>query len=103
MDLIYVFENKLKSAITTIVEADKFGENSFGQQGFVFKDGLAFGFEGKTLLVFRNVSDEFKRLANEKLKEFTIEVLDEEKTKEITKMLDEEDEAAQKGIGDIFG
>ncbi|MEM3364709.1 MAG: hypothetical protein QXS93_04355 [Candidatus Micrarchaeia archaeon] len=104
MDIVYSFPNTEKAKAMSIVEGDKFGPLAFATRGFVQKDGTDYGLPGKTLLIIRNVSEEFKKEADLKLKEVVgLEVLPQEKTSEIVKRVNEEEEAAQSGFGSIFG
>lgn len=104
MDIVYAFPNAEKSKAMAVIENDKFGPLSFATRGFVQKDGTEFGLEGKTLIVVRNVSEEFKKEADAKLKDITgLECLPQDKTDQIVKKVTEEEEAAQSGFGSIFG
>jgi hypothetical protein len=68
------------------------------------KDGTDYALTGKTLLVIRNVTDEFKKQADVKLKDVQgLEVLAADKTAEIVKKVNDDEEAAQNGFGSIFG
>ncbi|GEM_PF-1108059 len=104
MDVVYSVPNAEKSKAMAVIENDKFGENAFATRGFVVKDGTDFALAGRTLIIVRNIGDEFKRLAMDKLKGVQgLEAVNEEKTKEIVKKVNEEEEAAQGGFGSIFG
>ncbi len=104
MDIIYSFPNAEKSKAMAVVENDKFGPLAFATRGFVQKDGTDYALAGKTLLVIRNVTDEFKKQADVKLKDVLgLEVLAADKTAEIVKKVNDDEEAAQNGFGSIFG
>ncbi|MCX8200375.1 MAG: hypothetical protein N3G76_02805 [Candidatus Micrarchaeota archaeon] len=104
MDIVYSFPNTEKAKAMAIVEGDKFGPLAFATRGFVQKDGTDYGLAGKTLLVIRNVSEEFKKQADVKLKDVAgLEVLPQDKASEIVRRVNEEEEAAQNGFGSIFG
>ncbi len=103
MDVVMIFQNRLKSKVMAKIEGDKYDENSFGKKGYVLKDGQDFGFPNKTLLVIRGVNEQFLSRAKDLLKEYEIEILEENKTHEIVDKIKEEEEATQSGFGSIFG
>lgn len=104
MNLIYKIPNEQKTNVMNIIESGKYDAISFAKTGYVIKDGEQYGIEKFTLIVLRNVDDEFVNFTKEKLKEIEgIETLDENKTNEIVKSINEEEERAQSGFGEIFG
>lgn len=104
MNIIYKIPNQHKVAAINIMDADKYGEYSFAKAGYIIKDGEQYGIEKHTLIVIRNVSEEFVKYSKEKLKEIEgLETLDEKKTHDIIQSIKEEDERAQSGFGAIFG
>lgn len=104
MDIVYSFPNAEKPKAMAIIENDKFGPLAFATRGFLQKDGGDFGLEGKTLIVVRNVTGEFKQAADAKLKDVAgLEVLPDSTTAMIVKKVNEDEEAAQSGFGSIFG
>lgn len=104
MNMVYSFPNSVKSKVASKVEADKFGEVCFAKAGFIFKDGAEFGLEGKTLLILRNIDEQFK-LHSEKVLEGIegMESANEELTKKVVDKINEDEQAAQSGFGSIFG
>lgn len=104
MDLIYKIQNQHKVAAINIMDADKYGELCFAKAGYIIKDGEQYGIEKYTLIVLRNISEDFVKYSKEKFKEIEgLETLDENKTNEIIQSIKEEDERAQSGFGAIFG
>lgn len=104
MDLIYKIQNQHKVTAINIMDADKYGELCFAKAGYIIKDGEQYGIEKHTLIVLRNVSEDFVKYSKEKLKEIEgLETLDEKKTHDIIQSIKEEDERAQSGFGAIFG
>ncbi len=104
MNLVYSFENSVKSKVSSKVEGDKFGDACFAKAGFVFKDGAEFGLDGKTLLIVRSVDEAFKKHAEEILKEIeSVELIGDELAKKVIDKINEEEQAAQSGFGSIFG
>ena len=103
MNIIYKIPNQHKVAAINIMDADKYGEYSFAKAGYIVKDGEQYGIEKHTLIVIRNVNEEFVKHSKEKLKDIeNIETLNEEKTIEIVKSIVEEEESS-KWFGAIFG
>jgi hypothetical protein len=104
MDLIYKIPNEQKINAMNIIESGKYDTISFAKTGYVVKDGEQYGIENFTLVILRNIDDEFVNFTKEKLKNIEgIETLDENKTNEIVKSINEEEERAQSGFGEIFG
>ncbi len=104
MNIIYKIPNQHKVAAINIMDADKYGEYSFAKAGYIIKDGEQYRIEKHTLIVIRNVSEEFVKHSKEKLKDIeNLETLEQGKINEIVKSIVEEEEKAQSGFGAIFG
>ena len=104
VDIIYKISNQEKVTVINTMDADKFGERSFAKAGYIVKDGEQYGLEKSTLIIIRNVDNEFVQYSKEKLKEVkSLEVLDQNKTNEIINQIKEEEQRAQSGFGEIFG
>lgn len=104
MNIVYAFPSSEKSKAMAIIEGDKFGPLAFATRGFIEKDGTDFGMGGKTLVVIRNVDEEFKKAADEKLKGISgLEALPQNKADQIAAKVTADEEAAQEGLGSIFG
>jgi hypothetical protein len=104
MNLIYKIPNEHKAKVMLLLEEDKYNTISFAKTGYTVKDGEQYGIEKFTLIVLRNVDEEFIGYSKDRLKEIEgLETLNEEKTIEIVKSITEEEEKAQSGFGEIFG
>lgn len=104
MNIIYKIPNQHKVTATNIMDADKYEKFSFAKVDCIIKDGEQYGIEKFTLIILRNVDDDFVKYSKEKFKEIEgIETLNENEISEIIKSIVEEEEKAQSGFGAIFG
>ena len=91
-----------KPELTKILEADPYAPDSFARVGYKMRDGATLGEEKDKLFVHFSASPDFIKKADERLKGIA-EPLKGEKEKRIIKKIKEEEEAAESGLGSIFG
>jgi hypothetical protein len=99
---VYECENSKKAALTKILEADPYADDSFARAGYKMKDGSVLGEDKGKVYVYVKASDDFIKKADEKLKDVAAPAPAEVGKRVIGKVLKEEEEA-EGGFGSIFG
>ncbi len=99
---VYECESSKKADVNKILEADPYVEGSFARTGYKAKDGTVLGEDKAKLYVYMKASDEFLAAADKKL-EGILKRCPKEVEDRIYKKIQEEEEAAESGLGDIFG
>lgn len=91
-----------KKELTAILEADPYEKTSFARLGYKTKEGSQVGGDPGTIYVYVSGDEAALRSAGERLKELLIEIPREMEEKVIG-VIEEEEEKAATGMGDIFG
>ena len=99
---VYEFEPSKKADITKLLEADPYAEDSFARVGYKLKDGAVLEEDKSKCFIFIRSSEDFIKKADEKLKGLaTAAQADVEKR--VSEKIIAEEEAAENGLGSIFG
>lgn len=99
---VYVVEGAKKIEVEKIIEADPYSQDSFARVGYKMKEGKILGEEAGKYYLYIKSSEEFIKKADEKLKGICNIAAKEVELRVVEKILEEE-EAAERGLGDIFG
>lgn len=112
MKAIYECPISKKAQLTTIVEADPYGEAepapfhhvSFGRNGYKMKDGVMLGEDKEKIFLFIRGPDEFEKFVKLKLldPQLAVRAKPEDEARIIAKF-EEEEGNAEVGMGAIFG
>ena len=102
MNIVFEIPVANKAKLTALLEADPYGKPSFSRNGYKIKDGIIVGQDKEKAYLFIKCTDEFAKLAKEKLKDIAIECKPEV-TEAIAKKIEEEESNAEVGFGAIFG
>lgn len=99
---VYECEVSKKGALTKILEADPYADDSFARVGYKLKDGSMLGEDKTKLYVYIKADEGFIKKADEKLKDVA-KPAPPEVEKRITEKVLREEEEAESGFGSIFG
>ena len=100
--IFYVPSSKLKDA-KAILEADPYAEDSFSRAGYKLREGKSLGMEDEGYFIYiRSENENFLTKAKTKLADVA-ELLEGDKANAVATKIEEEEAAAAKGFGDIFG
>ncbi len=101
--IFYVPSDKLKEA-KKILEADPYAEDSFSRVGYKLREGksLGIGDDDGYYIYIRSENAAFLDKAKERLSG-AAELFEGEKAESVKNKIEEEEAAAAKGFGDIFG
>lgn len=102
MKVVFECENSKKGQMTKILEADPYADDSFARIGYKVKDGAVLGQDKAKVYVYLSTSEEFVKKATEKLKEIAVRCKPDVEAK-IVEQITKEEEAAEGGMGAIFG
>lgn len=91
-----------KAKLTAILEADPYAQPSFSRNGYKLKDGAVVGQDKEKAYLFIKCTDEFAKLAKEKLNGIAAECKPEVASA-VAKKIEEEESNAEVGFGAIFG
>lgn len=99
---VYQIDGAKKAEVEKIIEADPYSQDSFARVGYKLKEGKILGEEAGKYYLYIKSSEDFIKKADEKLKGLCAVAAKEVELRVVEKILEEE-EAAEKGLGDIFG
>ncbi len=99
---VYEFEPAKKADITKLLEADPYAEDSFARVGYKIKDGLVLEEDKTKCFIFIRSSEDFIKKADEKLKGLAV-IAKPDVEKRVSDKIIAEEEAAENGLGSIFG
>jgi hypothetical protein len=102
MKAVFECESSKKAPLTKILEADPYADDSFARIGYKVKDGATLGQDKTKTYVYISTSEEFVKKATEKLKEVAVRCKPEVEAN-IVDQITKEEEAAEGGMGAIFG
>jgi len=102
MERAYEVAVEKKSALLKILGADPYAEESFARVGYRIRDGASLGEDKTKIYVYISSSQGFVKKADEALKDVAVP-LKGETAERIIKKIKEEEEAAEQGLGSIFG
>lgn len=102
MERLYEVALEKKSAMTKILEADPYAEQSFARAGYRIRDGASLGEDKSKIYLFISSSENFIKKADEALKEVAA-IVKNEAAERIIRKIKEEEEAAEQGLGSLFG
>lgn len=110
MNLVFEMLIKEKPKLVALLEADPYGKPCFSRNGYKVKDGAQVSQDREKCYVFMRATDEFAVFAREKLKglvgadgkELAVEGKPEVAAA-IAKIIEEEENSAEVGMGAIFG
>lgn len=102
MEKVYECENSKKKDLTKILEQDPYADDSFARVGYKLKDGKGIEQDENKCYLYIKADEEFFKKAEEKLKDVA-EECKEKVSLEVIKKINEEEEQATSGFGDIFG
>ena len=102
MEMEYECEMEKRKNLMGILEADPYAESSFAKKGYKIKEGSVLGQDGKKLYLYFKADEEFLKKAEEKLKGL-VKKTEKKVAGEIIEKLNEEENQATSGFGDIFG
>ncbi|MBI5223834.1 hypothetical protein HY990_05425 [Candidatus Micrarchaeota archaeon] len=102
VDRVYQCEISKKSELMKILEADPYKADSFARIGYRTREGAMIDEDKNMFYVYVAASDEFVKSADERLKSVapasSVEV-----QKRVVDKIKEQEEAAEEGLGSIFG
>jgi len=103
---VYEVEGKEQGKLKSILEKDAYADVSFAKQGYKLKEGKMVGGEAGKYYIFIKAEPDFFNWAEEKFKESEITSLKrapKETEAKVTAAIEAEDNAAEVGMGSIFG
>lgn len=110
MELVFEAGIKDKPKVVALLEADPYGEKSFSRNGYKVKDGSQVGQDREKCYVFMRATDEFASFARGKLKELVdaegrglVAESAPEAAAAVAKVIADEENSAEVGMGAIFG
>ncbi|HLC69259.1 MAG TPA: hypothetical protein VJH24_05445 [Candidatus Bilamarchaeaceae archaeon] len=102
MKRIYAFDLNKKAELLKILEADPYAGDSFARIGYKLREGASLGEDKNKLYLYISADDSFIKKADEKLKPLASALKPKDEKHILEKILAEE-EAAESGLGNIFG
>jgi hypothetical protein len=99
---VYQIDGSKKAEVEKIIETDPYSQDSFARVGYKLKEGKILGEEAGKYFLYIKSSEEFIKKADEKLKDIC-KIAPKEVEERIVLKIIEEEEAAERGLGDIFG
>jgi len=110
MNLVFEVPVKEKPKLVALLEADPYGKPCFSRNGYKVKDGAQVSQDREKCYVFMRATDEFAAFARGKLKALVDaegrELAVESKPEivaAIAKIIEDEENSAEVGMGAIFG
>lgn len=101
MDRVYEFENSKKAEVTKVLEAEPYAKDSFARVGYKLKDGVSVGEDKEKTYIFISASEDFLRMADEKLKGLAV-AAPEDVQKRVQKKISDEEDTVAAGVS-MFG
>lgn len=102
MNRVYECEKSKKAEVTKILEEDPYKDDSFARVGYKVKEGSVLEEDKDKLYIYVSASEDFIKKADEKLKDVATPA-NEEVQKRVSEKIKKEEEAAESGLGSIFG
>lgn len=102
MEKVYECENSKKKDLTKILEEDPYAEDSFARVGYKLKEGKVIEQDEGKCYLYIKANEDFIKKAEEKLKDLVKEC-EKEVSQKIIDRINEEENQATSGFGDIFG
>ena len=102
MDRVYEFATDKKGEVTKLLEADPYAADSFARVGYRIRDGASLSEDKTKMYIYISAADDFIKKADERLKALATP-LKADKEKEIVAKIKAEEEAAESGLGSLFG
>ncbi len=102
MERLYEVALEKKQALTKVLEADPYATDSFARVGYRIRDGASLGEDKSKVYLYISSSADFIRKADAALKDIAV-VAEGKKAESIIKKIKEEEEAAEQGLGSLFG
>lgn len=99
---VYECEPGKKAELMKILEADPYSDESFARVGYKMKDGAVLEEDKGKTYIYLKASDDFIKKADEKLKDVA-KPAPEDVEKRVAEKIQKEEEAAEGGLGSIFG
>jgi len=110
MNVVFEAATKDKPKLVALLEADPYGKPCFSRNGYKVKDGAQVSQDREKCYVFMRATDEFASFARGKLKTLVDaegkELVVESKPEvvaAVAKVIEEEENNAEVGMGAIFG
>ncbi|MFH1221809.1 MAG: hypothetical protein V1492_01855 [Candidatus Micrarchaeota archaeon] len=102
MDRVYEFATDKKGDVTKILEAEPYAADSFARVGYRIRDGGSLSEDKTKMYIYISSSEEFVKKADERLKDVAT-VLKADVAARIVGKIKAEEEAAESGLGSLFG
>ncbi len=102
MERLYEVASEKKSALTKILEAEPYADESFARVGYRIRDGASLDEDRSKIYLYISSSEKFIKKADDALKDVAIPVKGEA-AERIIRKIKEEEEAAEQGLGSLFG
>ncbi|MEW6748255.1 MAG: hypothetical protein AB1295_00945 [Candidatus Micrarchaeota archaeon] len=99
---VYECESGKKAELTKILEADPYADDSFARVGYKVKDGGVLEEDKTKTYIYIKAADDFIKKADERLKDVA-KPAPADVEKRIAEKIRQEEEAAEGGLGSIFG
>lgn len=99
---IYVCESAKTQELKKIIEADPYQSDSFAAQGYVLKGGDALGMDAKKMYLYIKADLDFFKIAEQKLKGI-VERAKKDDEEKVVKNIEDEQNSAASGFGNMFG
>ncbi len=99
---VYECELAKQKDMKAILEADPYSQESFARAGYKLRDGASLGEAKDKVYLYMSVSDDFARIADERLKGVANRLTGKDEERIVSK-IKEEEESAESGLGSIFG
>lgn len=99
---VYECEGGKKGALTKILEADPYAQDSFARIGYKLKDGAVLGEDKGKLYLYVKADEAFLKKADALLKDIA-DRAPAEVEKRVGEKIQKEEEEAESGLGSIFG
>jgi hypothetical protein len=101
MEQVYECESEKKDELKKLLEADPYSEGSFARAGYKLKDGAMVGEDEKKVYLYISASEDFLKIADERLKEIA-KPSDKEVASRVIARIKEEENTVASGVA-MFG
>lgn len=102
MKRVYAFDISRRAELTAILETDPYAPDSFARLGYKLREGASLEEDKALVFLYISGDEAFIKKADERLKPLASSLKPEDERRVLDKILKEE-EAAESGLGDIFG
>lgn len=104
MDFVYLVEGKDYAALKLILEADSLASDSFSRMGYQLRESKSLGLKGGNYVLHFRCDEETAKKQKERLKPLpSLKELEGAEKGQIVSKLEEDENAAAAGFGNIFG